>query len=316
MLLSTRIVTALMAAMPLAAAMPQQPGGEFCATDPGEEALKVHRQMLAGDASVVEKIEAGKANLMEAVGLPGASAKGRPSSSAANGAAMNFNTYVHIIQSASGTSPSNGYISKQQIDAQMRVLNQEYALANVSFNHVNTSYTVNSKWANAVYPGDDVQTEMKSRLRVGGRLDLNLFYIPTWRGSGVCRFPFWIGENDENLHIDGCMQSSDSFPDGSQNHRGFLTVHEVGHWMGLLHTFQGGCSDVEGDFVADTPAEKGPNWSSAGCPADLDTCPDLPGLDPIENHMDYSHESCKTGFTAGQAKRIRDMVLMYRYANN
>lgn len=67
-------------------------------------------------------------------------------------------------------------------------------MANVSFNHVNTTYTINRKWANAVYPGDDVQTEMKSQLRVGGRRDLNLFYIPTWRGSGVCRFPFGLAK--------------------------------------------------------------------------------------------------------------------------
>lgn len=80
-----------MAAMPLAAALPQEPGGEFCATDPGVEALKVHRKMLAGDASVVEKIEAGKANLREAAGLSESPAEARAESSAANGAAMSFN---------------------------------------------------------------------------------------------------------------------------------------------------------------------------------------------------------------------------------
>ncbi|KAM3553765.1 hypothetical protein MY1884_006506 [Beauveria asiatica] len=51
MLLSSRIVTALLAAMPLAAALPQQPGGDYCGTTASEDALKVHAKMLAEEAS-------------------------------------------------------------------------------------------------------------------------------------------------------------------------------------------------------------------------------------------------------------------------
>ncbi|OAA72606.1 metalloprotease MEP1-like protein [Cordyceps fumosorosea ARSEF 2679] len=309
MLLSTRILTALAAALPLVAALPQQPSSDYCASDAGENTVNVHKKLVAGEASVMKNLETGQVNLLEAAGLDASSIAARQSGNTP----MVFNTYVHIIQSAAGTSPASGYISRQQIDAQMRVLNQEYAIANVAFNYVNTSYTVNSRWANAAYPGDSIESEMKPRLRVGGRLDLNLFYIPGWRGSGVCRFPNWIGRNDEYLSIDGCMQASDSFPDGTRNRRGFLTVHEVGHWVGLLHTFQGGCNG--GDQVADTPAEATPNRETY-CPTNRDTCPNHPGYDPIENHMDYSLESCKTGFTRGQAERLRQMVLMYRYARN
>lgn len=171
----------------------------------------------------------------------------------------------------------------------MKALNSAYALANISFTHADTFYHVNKKWANAQYPGDDIEKEMKSQTRVGGRLDLNLYYIPTWDRSGICRFPFWIGPDDANLNIDGCMSASNAFPDGTQDYRGFLTVHEVGHWFGLLHTFQGGCDENGGDYIADTAAEEGPNWSSYGCKA-RDSCPLLAGTDPIENHMDYSHE--------------------------
>lgn len=108
MLFSTRIVTALLAAMPLAAALPPQPAGPFCATNAGEDALKVHAKLLAGDATVMEKVDIGKVSLLEASGFPGSSIEARQAGSAAP---MNFRTYVHIIQRAAGNSVANGYVS-------------------------------------------------------------------------------------------------------------------------------------------------------------------------------------------------------------
>ncbi|KAJ6781791.1 hypothetical protein PWT90_08924 [Aphanocladium album] len=312
MLFSTRILAALVAALPVATAMPRESSSRSCASNPSADFLKAHAQVAAGEPDAMAKVAGGKPALMEAAGIP-SSASGK--AALPDGAPMNFETYFHIVQSAAGTSPASGYVTKKQIADQMDVLNEAYAPMNISFTFVNTTYHVNRKWANAEYPGFDMEGELKGKTRHGGRLSLNLYYIPTWTGSGVCHFPDDIGADGKNLKIDGCMQSTDSFPDGTDDNRGFLTVHEVGHWLGLLHTFQGGCDERGGDYVADTPAEEGPNWSSYGC-VERDSCPFLPGLDPIENHMDYSHESCKTGFTSGQSVRAREMALMYRYANN
>src|SRR5439155_476710 len=88
---------------------------------------------------------------------------------------------------------------------------------------------------------------------------------------------------------------------------GVNSGYEVGHYLGLYHTFQNGCNPP-GDSVDDTPDEATP---TAGCPEGKDTCP-TPGLDPIHDYMDYSDDACYTMFTAGQDARMDQIVPLYR----
>ncbi len=143
----------------------------------------------------------------------------------------------------------------------------------------------------------DTAAFFRGKFRKGDYRTLNLYYSPEKANYGVCTFPSMAAAVDRNTFeflLDGCTMGSNTTPGSSGSlHAGKTTIHEVGHWLGLLHTFRGGCSSPTGDYVADTPVEA--DFSSAAnitdiCPIGRDSCPELPGLDPIHNYMDYSSE--------------------------
>ena len=140
---------------------------------------------------------------------------------------------------------------------------------------------------------------------------LNLYFVANMADDllGYCPWPKTNPTGRDRI-LDGCIISAQSMPGGSRAFydEGKTAVHEVGHWFGLLHTFQGGCVG-EGDMIWDTPAEAGP---CGGCCVGRDSCPNLPSTggprtDPVHNFMDYSDDSCMTEFTNGQYVRMRNI---------
>lgn len=92
--------------------------------------------------------------------------------------------------------------------------------------------------------------------------------------------------------------------------KGITAVHEVGHWFGLFHVFQGSvCSGDAGDMISDTPAQREP---TSGCPTRKDSCPNQQGFDSVNNFMDYSDDACLSEFTAGQTSRVRELWFSLR----
>ncbi|MEO3809716.1 zinc metalloprotease [Sphaerisporangium sp. B11E5] len=148
---------------------------------------------------------------------------------------------------------------------------------------------------------------MKTRLRKGGADTLNLYVGQLGEMVlGYSTYPHWYRLRPS---LDGVVIDWRSLPGGALRDfgRGYTGVHEIGHWFGLLHTFENGCAPP-GDLIDDTPAE---SRATQGCPQSKDTCTE-PGEDPVHNFMDYSTDACMTEFTPGQAARMRDMWAAFR----
>ncbi|KAI1640702.1 hypothetical protein F4809DRAFT_589813 [Biscogniauxia mediterranea] len=220
-------------------------------------------------------------------------------------AGFTVNTYFHVL--ASSTSVSGGYLTQAMIDDQLAVLNAAYAPHAISFNLVSTDWTVNTNWA-----ADGSELAMKKALRKGTYADLNVYFIDQLRDDllGYCYFPDNVSSGSNDFYYDGCSILGQSVPGGTASpyNEGGTAIHEIGHWMGLYHTFQGGCTG-SGDYVDDTPAEA---TSASGCPVGRDTCPNQAGEDPIHNYMDYTTDACYEEFTAGQEARMYSAWSTYR----
>jgi hypothetical protein len=227
--------------------------------------------------------------------------------------------FFHVINTGQGID--NGDVPIKMLHDQIDVLNEAYAGADDAatptstntpfrFAMIGVDRTTNAEWFNSGI-GSAAEREMKAALHVGGANTLN-FYVNNAGGAylGWATFPFWYAADPLQ---DGVVVLYSSLPGGDccgdrVYNLGDTGSHEVGHWLGLFHTFQGGCAAVYNDFVADTPAERSPAF---GCPIGRDTCPGT-GVDPIENFMDYSEDFCMYQFTSGQSARMEALSLQYR----
>ncbi len=215
-----------------------------------------------------------------------------------------INVYVHVIRK--GTGIANGDVPDSQINSQIDVLNNAYAPTGWSFILVSTDRTTNGTWY-IMSPGTTAETQAKNALRKGTADDLNLYTANPGGGLlGWATFPSSYASNPKN---DGVVVLFSSLPGGTAApyNEGDTATHEVGHWMGLYHTFQGACLPP-GDSVTDTPRERS---AAFGCPLGRNTCPQA-GRDPVRDFMDYTDDSCMMGFTAGQDARMDSQFTVYR----
>ena len=221
-------------------------------------------------------------------------------------------TYVHVINK--GPSLADGNVPDSQIQQQIAVLNQTFngarGGADTNFNFVlkGIDRTTDEAWFN-MSPNTSEERAAKRKLHTGGANALNIYTTEGGGFLGWAYFPKDVAGSNGRQYLDGIVIAYGSLPGGDipNYNLGFTATHETGHWIGLYHTFQNGCSAV-GDRIDDTPRQRYP---TSGCPEGQDSCPE-PGLDPIHNYMDYSYDACYEEFTNDQAERMQQQWLAYR----
>jgi len=209
-------------------------------------------------------------------------------------------TYWHTINKG-----KDGKLDDDTIAKSIDILNK--AFTDFTFDVKDITTTDNgSYWG--IKPGGSGERSMKNKLRQGGCDALNIYSTDLVSGLlGWATFPDWCAGSQKD---DGVVILYSSVPGGiaAPYNLGDTLTHEVGHWLGLYHTFQGGCNG-DGDQVDDTPAVK---TSNSGCPKKIDSCPNDSGKDLVENFMDYTDDSCMESFTKGQETRMTAFWKEYR----
>ncbi len=217
-------------------------------------------------------------------------------------------TYVHVIK---GTHRGERVpAGPKRVRKVISILNngmrgnqsQYSALSRYQFVLKKIDYRKRDGWHHAFFNGPR-DKRMKRALHRGNKRTLNLYINGGGPRNqpvlGWSRFP-WQYRGTPNL--DGVSVNFAALPGGKATNynRGDTVVHEVGHWLGLFHTFEGGCRG-DGDVVPDTPPEAEPSYE---CETTRDTCRADTKKDPVRNFMDYSWDSCMNRFSAGQVRRM------------
>jgi hypothetical protein len=145
-----------------------------------------------------------------------------------------IDTFIHVLHN--GTTTEQGFLSEEQIEAQMNAINEAFAPYSFRFNLIEAQQIENEDWAYSQF-----RNEMKYQLHKGSYSDLNLYFVNRMGAvdgvTGECTFP-----NDPNIFIDpdlfqlrdGCLVVSHTVPGGSHPayNLGLNAVHEIGHWLG------------------------------------------------------------------------------------
>jgi len=210
----------------------------------------------------------------------------------------------HVIYASSGIGNLSDLAIEQAIDN----LNDAYnELFNYYFTLDTVTRTMSDEWfevtseSAATYSAQE--TAMRDSLSIDPVHHYNIYSVktlPSSDGSGLTvgwnYFPMWNIES--------------SIWQGTTIHYQYINggtlPHECGHYVGLIHTFQGGCFG-NNDAVDDTPAMS--EDAIYSCNQSQDSCPDDEGLDPVTNYMNYSN--CQNTFTEGQAERGYAIIEQY-----
>jgi len=241
----------------------------------------------------------------------------------ANGPVYRIPVVVHVIQRTNG----QGFLSEARVRSQIDILNEDFGAlpgtngapgtpsgiefylatedpdgnptTGITYSTNNTWYNDGGSYWNSLAWDPNRYMNIYTNSASG-----NLGYVPFLPQTN----PAGVGGLSDRVVV---LDSSFGRNAPIANYDlGRTATHEVGHYLGLYHTFNGGCGGsncyTSGDRVCDTNPESSPFF---GCSAGRTTCG---SPDPIDNYMDYSYDICMNKFTPEQVNRMRCTLVNYR----
>ncbi|MEZ6014171.1 MAG: zinc metalloprotease [Planctomycetota bacterium] len=245
-----------------------------------------------------------------------------PAYSPANLDVVVIDVAFHVIQSTSG----QGNVSDTQIHNQIDILNEDYRALAGSLGAPGVDTKIEFRLAQVDPQGNATtgitRTSNNNWFNDTGNYWNSLAWDPSRylniysnQASGALGYvPFLpqlgnVGSSSDRVVVLWSAVGRNA-PIGAPFNQGRSATHEIGHYLGLYHTFEGGCGGAScyttGDLICDTNAESTANF---GCNAGSSSCG---STDPVRNYMNYSDDTCMNQFTEEQARRMRCTLLYWR----
>lgn len=214
--------------------------------------------------------------------------------------------YFHVVKRSNGT----GNIGVSDVLQGFNALQYQFAGTNICFSFKGYEYINDDN----LFKNFKTTAQQQSLISHNPQSDAIDVYIITKEGNsdGVdypyLGYSFTIPSKTIIVCREGLTYGGTSF------------AHELGHSLGLLHTFDtyfclenpnGSNSSICGDLITDTPADE--DWDAQN----IDPLTKIDancnyvgggGFNPLTNNMMSYYRPCRTQFTNGQSFRMRDMI--------